>query len=152
MSTDFFGYSREVKPNGQITSSEFATLYMGGKMDLVQNVTAQYGQSVNAKFEVGSPTLYWVTGQPQGSVNFGRLVGRGGFLSRFGELKDSCGKIVKLHIGLDGTGGCTAAQGAGGSGVNFDGGVPESLQIQFSAGTLEVSEGVAIKVASLMTS
>lgn len=146
---DFFGYSREVKPNGQITSSEFATLYMGGKMDLVQNVTAQYGQSVNAKFEVGSPTLYWVTGQPQGAVNFGRLVGRGGFLSRFNELKESCGKIVKLRLGLDGTGGCTAAQNTNGGTINFDGGVAESIQIQFSAGTLEVSEGASIKVASM---
>jgi hypothetical protein len=149
MATDFFGYNRDVKPNGQIASSEFATLSLGSRMALVQSVQATYSQSVNSKFEVGSPTLFWVTGQPQGNIQFSRLVGKGGFLSAFGELENACGKVIGVAIGLDGTGGCSAVTNAGGRGVQFSGGVPENINISFSAGTLEVSEGAALRVASM---
>jgi len=147
--TDILGYKRDVHPNGQIFSSEFATISLGSKMALVQNVTASYGQTVQPKFEVGSPTLYWLTGQPMGQVQIARLVGRGGFFDSFGSLENSCAKLLGLKIGLDGTGGCTAAQSSGGSGLNFDGGVVSNLTASFSAGDLQVQEGATIQVASM---
>lgn len=146
--TDILGYKRDVRPNGQLFSSEFATISMGGRMALVQNVQASYGQTVTPMFEVGSPTLYWLTGQPMGQVQVGRLVGRGGFFDSFGSVEDSCGRLLGLKIGLDGTGGCSAAQ-AGGSGLSFDGGVVENLTASFSAGELQVQEGATIRVASM---
>jgi len=149
MATDFFGYNRDVKPNGQIASSEFATISLGSRMALVQTVQATYSQTVNAKFETGSPTLFWITGQPQGNITFSRLVGKGGFLSAFGALKNACGKVIGVALGLDGTGGCSAVSNSGGSGVQFSGGVPENVSINFKAGTLEVSEGASIRVASM---
>ena len=145
---DILGYRRDVKPNGQIYSSEFATISMGGRMSLVQSVQATYGQTITPKFEVGSPTLYWLTGQPMGQVEIGRLVGQGGFMSAFGSIENSCGTLLGLKIGLDGTGGCTAAQ-SGGAGLSFDGGVVASLTFSFSAGALEVTEGASIQVASM---
>ena len=145
---DFYGYSRDVKPNGQVTSSEFATLSIDGHMDLVQQVQATYMQTVNAKFEVGSPTLYWVTGQPQGTITFARLVGKGGFFSKFSSLKGSCGKVVGLKVGLDGSGGCTTVQASGNT-VSFDGGVAEQVSLSFQAGVLEVTEGATVRVASM---
>lgn len=145
---DILGYRRDVKPNGQIYSSEFATITLGGKVSLVQSVQATYGQTVVPKFEVGSPTLYWLTGQPMGSVNIGRLVGRGGFLSSFGAVENSCGTLISVKLGLDGTGGCSAAQESG-SGLSFDGGVVASLSVSFAAGALEVNEGAVIQVASM---
>lgn len=146
---DILGYSRDIRPNGQIFSSEFATISMGGRMALVQGVQASYGQTVTPKFEVGSPTLYWLTGQPMGQVQIGRLVGRGGFFDSFGTVEDSCGSLIGLKIGLDGTGGCTAAQGGGGSGLSFDGGVVANLTASFNAGDLQVQEGATIQVASM---
>ena len=146
---DILGYRRDVRPNGQIFSSEFATITMGGRVSLVQQVQATYGQTVTPKFEVGSPTLYWLTGQPMGQVQIGRLVGRGGFLNSFGGVENSCGTLLSVKLGLDGTGGCSAAQGGGGSGLSFDGGVVENLTVSFQAGDLEVNEGAVIRVASM---
>lgn len=151
MSTkDYFGYQRTVEPNGAIVSSEYATLSLGGgKMALVQTVRATYGQTVTAKFEVGSPTLYWITGQPVGQIELGRLVAKGGFLEGFSSLENSCGSVIPVTLGLDGTGGCSVGEGGGGSGLQFSGGVPEQVTVQFQAGLLEISEGCSIKVASM---
>ena len=146
---DFLGYKRDIKPNGQIMTGELATLSIGGsRSNLVQQVTAQYGQAVMPKFEVGSPTLYWLTGQPMGSVTFSRIVGCGGFLSALGSLRGSCGTLVPVQIGSDGQTGCTTARCGGGT-LSFDGGVVESVNVTFSAGTLEVAEGATIKVAAM---
>jgi hypothetical protein len=147
--TDILGYKRDVKPNGQIFSSEFATISMGGRMSLVQQVQASYGQTVVPKFEVGSPTLYWLAGQPMGQVQIGRLVGRGGFFDSFGDLENSCGRLLGLRIGLDGTGGCTSVQQATGGGISFDGGMVANITASFGAGDLEVQEGATIQVASM---
>lgn len=147
---DFLGYSRDVKPNGQIMTGEMATLTVGGdKSSLVQQVSAVYQQTATPKFEVGSPTLYWLTGQPSGTVAFGRIVGCNGFLSGMGALKNSCGTLIPLQIGSDGTGGCASAQCGGGNPLTFDGGVVQQINISFNAGTLEVTEGATIMVASM---
>lgn len=148
-STDFFGYKRDIKPNGAVASSEYATLDLGGRMALVQTVTANYAQQVNAKFELGTPTLYWVTGQPQGDVTFRRLVGKGGFLSAFGAMQNACGEVLAVSIGLDGTGGCSTVQNSGGQGIKFSGGVPVGVSVDITAGTLEVSEGGSMRCASM---
>lgn len=152
MPTDFFGYKREVQPNGTLVSSELATIAVGGgsNISVVQNVTANYAQQVNPKFESGSPTLYWLTGQAMGSISFSRLVSSSGFLAELSSLKNSCGSVIPVVLGLDGTGGCSASAGKSGGGkVRFSGGVPESITISWTAGTLEVSEGASIKVATL---
>ena len=147
--TDFFGYSREIMPNGSIMSSEFATLSLGsGRMALVQTVSANYTQQVNAKFELGSATLYWVTGQPQGDVTFRRLVGKSGFLADFGSMKGACGTVIGVSIGGGGNVGCPGG-GAGGSGLQFSGGVPLNISVDITAGSMEVSEGGAIRVANM---
>jgi hypothetical protein len=145
---DILGYSRDVKPNGQIFSSEFATISIGGKMSLVQSVQGSYQQTVTPRFEVGSPTLYWLTGQPMGQVSISRLVGSGGFFTAFKALKNSCATLTPITIGLDGTGGCTVAQQTG-SGLFLDGAVVSSLGFGFSAGVLEVQESVQMQFASL---
>ena len=146
---DFLGYKRDIKPNGQIMTGELATLSIGGtRSNLVQQVAANYGQAVMPKFEVGSPTLYWLTGQPMGMVTFSRIVGCSGFLSALSGLRGSCDTLVPIQIGSDGQTGCATAQCGGGS-ISFDGGVVESVNVTFSAGTLEVAEGATIKVAAM---
>jgi hypothetical protein len=152
MPTDFFGYNRDVKANGTLVSSEFATITIGSgkQITVVQQVQAQYQQMVSPKFESGSPTLYWLTGQPQGTISFSRLIASDGFLTQLAGLKNACGSLIGVTLGLDGVGGCTAAIKSGsGTKARFTGGVPESLQISWSAGTLEVQEGASIRVATL---
>jgi hypothetical protein len=152
MPQDFFGYSRTVQPNGTLVSSEFATIAIGsGKtITVVQQVQAQYQQMVTPKFEAGSPTLYWLTGQPSGTVSFSRLISSSGFFSELSGLQNACGSLISVTLGLDGIGGCSAAVSpTGNNKAKFTGAVPESIQISWSAGTLEVSEGASIRVATL---
>jgi hypothetical protein len=148
---EFFGYERDVKPNGQILSSEFATISLNGSgaMSLVQSVEANYGQTVAAKFAIGSPTLYWLTGRPGGQIAVSRLVGPGGFLSNFNGLADSCGSLLGIVLGTDGKGGCVAAQNNSGGKLRFDGGVVDRINISFNANALEITEAFTIQVASM---
>lgn len=146
---DFFGYSREVKPNGQLISSEYATLSVGGKgrVTLVQAVQATYGQRAEPKFEAGSSNLYWVTGQPMGEITMGRLVGSDG-LSGIRMLEGGCGSLRSIKIGFDGQGGCAEAVVAA-SGLNFRDAVPVSVGVSFTAGQLEVGENFSLRCAHM---
>jgi hypothetical protein len=151
MATDFFGYNREVKANGQIMSTEFAVISLGaGKLALVQSVQAAYTQQAQPKFESGSPVLYWLTGQPSGNIQVAKLVGKGGFLSGFSSLKDSCGKLLGATISSDGTGGCSA--GFNGKSLTFAGGVCAQVGISWNVQNLEVQESATIQVASMSAS
>lgn len=151
MPADFFGYSRTVSPNGTVMSSELATLSMGGIMSLVQQATGTYAQTVNAKFEAGSANLYWVTGQPQGTIQFARLVGTEGFLggSNWSQIQGQCGSLVGLTLGSQGTSGCTTVQPINGATLSFTNGVPEQITVSFQAGLLDVTEGASIRVATM---
>lgn len=148
MATDFFGYTRDVNPNGQLATSEWATLSLGSKMSLVQSASWSYQQTVNPKYEAGSAALYWAVGQPSGTIQFSRAVGKGGFLSNFGTLRNSCGTLVNLSVGLDGTGGCPSAS-PGGKAIQFTGGVCQNITGSFQSGMLDVTEGATIMVATM---
>jgi hypothetical protein len=153
MAKDFFGYVRDVNANGAVLTSEFATINLGGGIvRLVQNVNASYNQQVQSKFEAGSPSLYWVTGQAQGTVQMGRLLGRDGWFAGFSTFEDACGELKSLTIGLDGNSGCAAVRPAGGSTLQFSDAVPESLTLNFTAANLEVQEGITIRVATMSKS
>lgn len=143
--SDFFGYERKVRPNGTIATSELATIKVGGnRISLVQNVNASYQQMVAPKFEAGSATLYWVLGQPQGTIQMQRLVGNGGFLDEFRGIGDNCGELTDVSIGLDGDG-CAVVNT--GSKVAFRDAVPESVSISFNVGGLQVAESLSLRAA-----
>ena len=149
MPKDFLGYDRNIMPNGSVMSSEYATIALGSsRISLVQSVTAEYAQMTTPKYESGSPTLYWLTGQPSGAITMGRLVGKEGFLKSLASLHNSCGSLIGVTLGLNGTGACIASASAK-TPLTFQGAVPNSLSISWSAGTLEVQEGCRIAVASL---
>lgn len=140
---DFFGHNRQVRSSAQLSSSEYARLSVGGNVDLCQSVQAEYGQEIRPIFQVGDPNIYFVTGHAQGSVSFGRLVGRNGF---FANLRGTqCGRISPVAINSSGGGTC---YGGGGS-LTFDGGIIERVNLQMTAGTVEITEGATIRVASM---
>lgn len=151
MATDFYGYTRDVNANGQIATSEWATLSIGSRMSLVQSASWTYQQTVQPKYEAGSAALFWVQGQPSGTIQFSRAVGKGGFLSAFDRLRNSCGSLVNLSIGLDGGGACAEAA-SGGRTIQFSGGVAQSITGSFAAGLMDVTEGASMLVATMSDS
>jgi hypothetical protein len=144
---DYWGYNRTVEPNGTLVSSEHATFDLGGRMALVQQVSANYAQNIMPKFEAGSATLRWLTGQAQGVINMDKLVGKEGFFEAFAALVDSCGSLQTVKIGLSGDAGCAAAITPGGRTINYSGAVPAEVRTRFSAGQLEVQEGTTLRAA-----
>jgi hypothetical protein len=144
MATDFFGHNRIIKSEKQLSSSEYARISVGGRIDLAQNVTANYGQQIRPLFEIGAPSVFFVTGHAQGTVSVGRLVGKDGFFSNFKGTQ--CGRIEPVSITGGGGGPCA---GGGGGTISFDGGIIESVSLQITAGQIEMTEGVVIRVASM---
>lgn len=144
MAADFFGHNRIIKSANQLASSEYARISVGGRIDLAQNVSANYGQQIRPLFEIGAPSVFFVTGHAQGTVSVGRLVGNGGFFANFNGSQ--CGRIQPVSISGGGGGPCA---GGGGGTISFDGGIIESVSLQITAGQIEMTEGVVVRVASM---
>lgn len=146
--TDYFGYSRQVKAPGEVLSSEFATLAIDGgdQLLLLQNCTVNYQHAVQPVFEAGTPDLYWVTGQPQGSCGITRAVGKEGFLSKFNGGR-SCAELRSLNVALNGRGGCV--QATAGKGVAMSGCMPQAIGFSFGAGQLQMQESLTLLIANL---
>lgn len=150
---DIYSYKREAssaRADGGLASAEFAVLDLAGsEVRLVQQFSANYTHAVNAKFESGSANLYWQTGQPQGTVNFSRLVGMNGFMEGFEKSLDgSCGSLTTLNVGMDGESACTVGAAPTGS-LNFGGAIPTAYNLTWTAGALDITEGLQIRVSSL---
>lgn len=143
---DIFNYNRSSKSAGQVASSEFAVISMGGKQSLVQSVTVNYGQMVTPITQVGDVNIYFMAGRAQGSVNCAKLVGAGGFLS--GWRGAECGKITPMSVNLSGSRCGFVGKGS----LTFDGGILESVTITLSAEQLQISESATIKIASMSAS
>lgn len=140
---DIFNYNRTSKSAGQVASSEFAVISLGGKQSLVQSVTVQYGQTIQPIVQIGDVNIYLMAGRAQGSVQASKLVGGGGFLS--GWKGKECGKISSMSVNMNG-GRCGFS---GGGSLSFDGGILESVNITLSAEQLQISESATIKIASM---
>lgn len=142
MATDFFGYNRVTKATNQLSSSEFAILTVGSRVNLCQQTTATYSQEIRPIYEVGAPSVVWVTGHASGTVGFGRLAGSDGF---FANLRNTaCGQISPVSIN-SGAGSCFTGSGT----LNFSGAVIESVTLTISAGAIEITEAATLRVASM---
>lgn len=140
---DIFGYNNNVKSEGQVASSEFASVTVGSKQSLVQSVIADYGQTVTPVSQVGDTQIYWITGQPQGTLNITKLVGSGGFFEGWKGLE--CGKVNNLAVSLDG--GRCGFSGAGN--LTFNGGVIQRVNVTLGTGQMTIGENCVIQIASL---
>jgi hypothetical protein len=147
---DFFGYNRKVTAPGTALPAEFATLTLGddaAAVLLLQSAQISYAHTVQPFFEIGSANLYWVTGQPMGSAQIGRVVGQEGFLQKFGK-GTACAQIQSLSLGLKESGSCVEVKAAG-KGVNLLNCMPEAITITVQAGALQMQEGMSIRVGTL---
>jgi len=143
MAQDFFGYNRTVGSSNQLSSSEFATLTVGGRVSLCQSVEASYTQEVKPIYEVGNPSIFFVPGHASGTVTFTRLAGEGSF---FAQLRDTsnCGKITPVSINSSGNQ-CFAKSGS----LNFDGAIIRSVSLSMRVEQVEITERADLMVASM---
>lgn len=143
---DIFGYNRTGNAFAQIVSSEFANISIGGSGggNLLQSFQASYQQDLKPFFAIGDPNLYWVSGFPQGQVDFERAVASAGF---FTGLKGQCGIINNITVNA--SGGQRCATGGGGGTVAFGGAIVQAVRLTMQAGRTEVIEGATIRVANL---
>jgi hypothetical protein len=147
--TDFFGYQKEVKSTNQLASSEFALFTAGTQQSLIQSVQANYAQEIRPLYEVGSPSIYWVSGHSSGTVSASRLVGISGFLAGLRDVGSNCGRITPVQIQLSGGGACYASASGG---LTFDGAVVESVNFSLTSGQIEITEGFNLRVANMAVS
>lgn len=140
---DLFGYSRTGNAIGQVASAEYASVNVGGKLALVQDVNVTYQQQIDEVKAVGDSNVYWIPGRPSGSINVTKLVGTGGFFS--GWTAGQCGEISSLSVNL--TGGQCGFSGSGN--LSFSGAVAESFSLTMNAQNHTVSESAQIKVATI---
>ena len=146
MSNSIFNTSRQTKTSGQVASSEYALITIGGRTELGQQVRGNYTRQIQTIFEIGSPNVMWLAGHEQGTLNFSRLVGSKGFFSGWDDDADACGVINPVAV--DFTGGTQCLAKATG-GLLFEGAMIESLDFSMQAGTLEITEGINLRVASI---
>lgn len=141
---DLFGYNRDGASLGQVASSEFAFVSIGGgKSALVQSFSVTYSQQIDDVKAVGDSNIYWVPGRPTGSINTSKLVGPGGFFS--GWSTGQCGQLSSVGVNLSG-GNC----GFSGSGnLQFTGAVVEQFSLEMSSGNQTISESAQIRVATV---
>ena len=165
---DIFGYNRERKPKA-VFSTENSLLTFGsgtpedadGAGLLVQNWNINYAQQVQEVFELGSNTLYWVKGRPQGTGTIQRAVGPTvGARSQSlfpPEAYDLClgGASFNMKVGA---GGCpsTIQDSVGGQGtevnINMDGCVVTSIGYNADVNDTRVIENVGWRFAFLEVS
>ena len=138
-----FNTQRTVKPSGQIASSEYALISIGGRTELGQSVTGSYSRTIQTVHELGSPNVAYVSGHEQGQLSFNRIVGSNGFFS--GWDADACGLIRPVSISLGG-GPCVASARGG---LRFGGAMVEAISFEMTAGTLEIREGIQMRVATM---
>lgn len=143
MSSSIFNTTRQVRNKAQIASSEYALVSIGGRTELGQSVTGSYGRQIQTILEIGSPNIMWIGGHEQGTLSFGRVVGSKGFFD--GWEGDDCGEIRPVAISL-GTGPCVAAANGG---LRFGGTQIENVGFSMSSGSLEISETISMRVATL---
>ena len=137
-----FGTNRTAKASGEMASSEFAKVTLGGEVTLGQSVNINYSRTIETIYELGNPNVYWIGGHEQGSFSIGRLVGKKGFFS--GLNLGACGEITPVGIDV-GSGQCTTGAG----GLTVTDAVIESVATQMNAGALQISETITARFAML---
>ena len=151
---DFFGYQRELVGQNHLISSDYTSIFIpapngNGRLGLVQGSQLTYGHRVMPRFEGGSSELYWVTGQPSGALQVGRLVGNNGVLASLrpesnpGSIRKAVLSSVEFKVGRASLSGVTTSQDV----IVLRGCVMENVSWNFNVGGLDVAESFNIQAA-----
>ena len=148
MSTDIFGYERNIQP-ASILSPDNAVLDFGdGKVSLVQEVNVSYGHNVSPVFETGSSNIFFVQGGARGSLTVASAVGRSGFLDTVEMGGQACGELSTLAI--------TAVENSCGfkleknKAARMEGVILNRVNITFRAGQYQVMQTLEFVVGKLI--
>lgn len=106
---DILGYNRDIKTDSLISGNNVAIDFGYGRVALMDNATLSYGHSVQTINEVGSNAVYFVNGQPTGSLTTSVLVGPEGFFGVFLKGGTACGTLKTFNFNII-DGGCDTAQ------------------------------------------
>lgn len=100
---EIFGSNRTTNPLGQTAGSEFAQIIVGERVTLAQQAQIQYARPVRPIISIGDPHIYFNTGQGQGSVNVGRIIGPEGVFHLLNSGNaGKCGTISALQVQVGG--------------------------------------------------
>lgn len=142
MATDIFGYNKDIRSSG-IMTSEYVSVDIGGTgVGLGQSVDANYSQTIQPRYVLGSSVVYFLGGQSQGTVTVGRYVGESG-LGNFPE--GGCGRRTSVAIG--GTGDACFSGGSGK--LTFSDAIFQSVGFAAQAGSLDVVENLTFFATTL---
>ena len=148
---DIFGYDREVKDK-EILSSDNISMDLGeGKIALLQQVTAQYDHQIKPVYEVGSSALYFVNGQPMGSISFANIVGKSGFFNGFGLGGQACGELKTISINAVADSNCDYEIERN-STIKFEGAILKQIEFRVTAGEMFASTNGTFLVAKMLLS
>lgn len=143
---DIIGYDREIHTDGEVMTSEAATIsFQGRKRSMVQEFQGQYQHRVEPRYELGSPDVYLVKGQPMGQLTFSRLVGKRGFLD--GLAGTLCGLLETITLGTDGR---TCHATPSNMSLRFAGATIQSLGFSSGANQLQAADNVTIITPKLI--
>jgi hypothetical protein len=148
---DYFGYNRQVHKSGQVISSQSALISFGDDSDktvtLAQNVTVNYAHRVEPVYELGSDDVFYVTGQPSGTMAISRSVGAEGLLQSFGS-SSQC-NLNTINIDLNEEVGCVDLELDKGRGIKIGNAIAVNVGLNFGAGGLQISENTSFVIGSL---
>jgi hypothetical protein len=147
MANDILGYDRTANAPGTVMTGDYALLDLGGRVGLLQQVSVEYGQQVETFREVGSADLFWITGEPMGSLTAASAVSNKGFFD--GLPKGICGSIEKAVVSLGGKGNCAAANVTSSSALHIKDAVTKGLGVQISAGSRPITQNISMVFAYL---
>ena len=135
---DIFGYDVDVKGR-QVVSAHNASLDLGGgRIALVQNISGNYTHKVNPVFEAGSSSVYFVNGQPQGSLSYTALVGTDGWFSGMSNSSGTCATLRNMGVTISGSGSDCDVTVASNASVRFKG-ILQAVEFMVSTQDLQIS-------------
>ena len=148
MSTDIFGYERNIQPASMLSPDNAVLDFGDGKVSLVQEANVSYGHNVSPVFETGSSNIFFVQGGAQGSLTVASAVGKNGFLDTVKMGGQACGELSTLSL--------TATESSCGfkleknKAARMEGVILKGVAINFRAGQYQVMQTLEFVIGKLM--
>ena len=148
---DIFGYDVDVKEK-QVVAARNAALDLGdGRIALVQSINGSYGHTTNTVYEAGSSSVYFVSGNPQGSFDYTTLVGTDGWFAGIVNKSGLCATLRSINIDLMGNRDSNCdVEVTSKANVKFEGALLESLSFAIQAQDLQISNTGRFKCAKMI--
>ncbi len=137
---DIFGYNRTGASDVFVADKSKLTIVGVEGVDLIQNWSIQYTQSIQPIYEVGSSRLFWAKGNPIGQGSIARIIGTT-FLSMTSDICDKGTTVVISNA----SGACSG----GGISLTCSGAICTSVGVSAQAGNPTVSESIGFQFAAL---